>query len=219
MLDGLKSMVEIRLISRENIRDFCLVFFMISLLYGFTKLSLARETGPTNAKVIQEEADRLYTVLNAHDLSKTIIGSGFKDYSDASKTEILRRLVARYEPSPSGELLARLLFIRTTENEAAMRSVFIANLRASDHNARKFSLYGLKELGHEALVDLALLSMRDSADTVVAAAILILLPKAKEDVSLMAYLQDFFAAKKDDKAFYMSMSLLMANGIVPAHND
>jgi len=169
----------------------------------------------SDTKTIQEDADRLYTALSNDDIPKTVLASGFQDFSDACKNEVVVRVTQMYRPSPTGALLARLILIQTPENSEIMRAAFVASLRSADPEARKFCLYGLKELGHEALSDLALASMRDDTDTITSTALTILLPTAKEDENLLAFLQEFYVANKDNEAFHMSISLLEAHGIIP----
>jgi hypothetical protein len=57
--------------------------------------------------------------------------------------------------------------------------------------------------------------MRDDSDQVLAAAIDILLPGAKEDPNLWGFLQGFYVTHKGKDAFHMSVSLLEAHGIAP----
>jgi hypothetical protein len=163
---------------------------------------------------IAEDAERLYKILNEEDIGKKILLSGFVEYSDATKHAVVQRLLRTYDPAPSGKLLARLLYIRTSENEAGMRTLFLANLRSPQPDARRITLFGLKELKHPALLDLALLSMRDDADQVLAVALEILLPETKSNADLRAYLQGFYAAHQGKGEFHMSCSLLEAHGIV-----
>jgi len=167
-----------------------------------------------NGAKITEDAERLYQTLNEEDLGKRVLLAGFVEYSDTTKLAVVARLLRTYAPAPSGRLLARLLYIRTTENEPAMRTVFLANLRSPNPDARRISLFGLKELRHPALLDLALVSMRDDSDQVVAIALEILLPETKANADLRSYLQDFYAAHQGKSEFYMSCSLLEAHGIV-----
>ena len=108
-----------------------------------------------DSEAIQQEADRLYAILNDEDVPKKVMLSGFVQYSAASKNQVVARIARTFEPPPQGALLARLLFIRTGDNQRSMRNAFIANLRSPHADARKFSLLGLKELGYEALPDLA----------------------------------------------------------------
>jgi hypothetical protein len=166
-----------------------------------------------NRKAIDSEADRLFKVLNAEEIPKKVLLAGFVEYSDSSKNELVARLLRTIAPPAKGALLGRLLYIRTPENEKLMRTLFLTNLRSPDADARKMSLFGLKELGHTGLADLALLSMRDDSDRVLAMALEILLPGAKADRSQWAFLQAFYSAHKDMDAYHMSLSLLEAHGI------
>ncbi len=172
-----------------------------------------------DANLIQDEANRLQEVLTAEKVHPLVLEEGFTEFSNASKNALVARVARTFAPHPSGKLLARLLFIRTADNEAAMRTAFVANLRSPDAEARKASLYGLAELGHEALQDLALLSMRDEADQVLTAALNILLPIAKETPNLWAYLQNLYTTLQGKETLHMSLSLLEAHGIAPPRTE
>lgn len=166
-----------------------------------------------DSRAIEEEAERLLEALSAEKVHPLVLEAGFKEYSNASKNEVVARVARAFVPPPKGALLARLLFIRTPENETSMRTAFLANLRSPYAEARKFSLLGLKQVGHEALMDLALLSLRDDADQVLATALDLLLPAAKTNRSLWTLLQGFYATHKGQEAFHMSIGLLEAHGI------
>jgi len=167
----------------------------------------------TDERDIQEEAERLYAVLSDHYLPKLVAQSGFAEYSAASKDEVVARVARTHTPTPEGALIARLLFIRTPENEENLQTVFLANLHAPDAEARKFSLYGLKELHHPALADLAFTAMHDPSDPVMVAALNVLLPDVKKDPVRWAFLQNFYLAHRDGQEFHMSVAILQANGI------
>ncbi len=84
---------------------------------------------------------------------------------------------------------------------------------ASDPAARRASLQGLEKLEHAALVDFALLSLRDETDEAVHAACQILLPVAKRDARIWEILEGVYAARKDSEKFGSSVNLLKANGV------
>jgi len=171
-------------------------------------------TAMPDSNELRAETDRLQEALNQDDISPLVLDAGFKDYSAASKNALVERAARGFAPAPSAKLLARLLFIRTPDNEPAMRAAYVANLRSSEDRARAHSLYGLQKLGHDKLADLALLSLRDTADPVVSAAITILLPQTKSDARLHDFLSSLYLARRSDPAFHASTSLLEANGFV-----
>lgn len=164
------------------------------------------------SKAAQEEADRLHEALS-DEVPKKVLLSGFKEYSEASKNEVVARVLRSISPAPEAGLLARLPFIRTAANEASLRTIFLTNLRSPHAEARKASLTNLKELRHPGLADLALLSLRDESDSVLALALSFLLPGAKEDPSVKAFLEALHAARKGREEYHMSVSLLEAHGI------
>jgi hypothetical protein len=167
---------------------------------------------------LKEETDRLYALLTGGDIPMTVAASGFKDFSEAAKDEVAARLARQYLPELSPPTLGHVLLLRTAKNEAALRLVFVSHLRAADARARKSSLVGLKSLGHPALADLALLSMRDDQDAVLAMAIDALLPAARADRALWTFLQGYYAVRKPmGDAFHTSIALLEAHGFPGAY--
>jgi hypothetical protein len=162
---------------------------------------------------MKEEADRLFKLLNAEELPRAIAISGLNSFSAESKNEVVAHIVGAFAPAPGGHLLGRLLMIQTDENKADMETAFLANLRSADPQARKASLYGLAQLHYAGFTDLALLSLRDDSDQVLAMACDLLLPKAKQDPRLWKILQDVHAMHKGDPQFHMTVSLLEAHGI------
>ena len=182
------------------------LLLVFATVVGCDRASVA-ETGA------ETEANRLYTLLGGENASLVDMDAGFPSYSDASKNAVVERAARTFVPPPPALLLARLLMIRTPANEGVMREAFVANLRAPDAQARKASLYGLKELGTPALEEYALLSLRDEDDAVTATAIEILVPHAKRDPRLTSVLEEFHAAHQGDDRFHMSLGLLDAHGI------
>jgi hypothetical protein len=162
---------------------------------------------------VEEEADRLFEILNADDLPLVIATSGLNAFSDASKNAVVARAARSFVPAPAGHLLGRLHMIRTDENKADMQTAFLANLRSPYPDARRASLRGLGELDYPGFTDLAILSLRDDTDEVLVTACDLLLPQAKDDPHLWKILQDVYAMHKGDPRFHMTMSLLEAHGI------
>jgi len=161
---------------------------------------------------VTAEANRLFELLNTYDVPPTILESGLKQFSVESKDELVSR-VARTVPSPSGKLLARLLFVLTPANTSDVIAIYVRNLHSADPDARKFSLYGLQQLGHPAIAEFATAALEDDEDQVVNAACSILLPASKRDPHLWKVLQSRYSARKDDPRFSTSTSLLKAHGI------
>lgn len=161
----------------------------------------------------QDEADRLFDLLNSDEVPRAVMMSGFSDFSNEAKNEVAARVAREFANDPRGRLLGRLLMIQTEENKADLAKAFIANLRSSRPQARQASLYGLAKLDHESLVHFALLSLRDDTDQVLATACDILLPKAKDDPGLRQILKDVYLSHKDNPDFHMTTSRLEAGGI------
>jgi hypothetical protein len=162
---------------------------------------------------VDEEADRLYELLAESDPSLVEMEAGFPDYSVESKLAVVERVARTFAPPPGGSLVARLLMIRTPQNEAALRRVLVANLRSADPQARRVSLHGLRETGHPDVAELAISALRDEEDAVVATAIEILAPLARDDVRLRSFLEDFAFSRRGDERFHMSLGLLEAHGV------
>jgi hypothetical protein len=162
---------------------------------------------------VKEEADSLFDLLNAEELPPTIAITGLDRFGAESKNELVARVARAFDPIPRGQLLFRLLLILTDENKADMEMAFLVNLRSPDPQARRASLYGLATLNYPGFIDLAILSLRDDSDQVLATACDLLLPKAKEDPRLWKILQDVYSIHKGDPQFYMTVSILEAHGI------
>jgi len=182
-----------------------LVIMVLTLLW--------RSVDMANSNGVAEETDRLLAVLNADEVPPHLLEAGLPDFSVASKNELVARVARTFAPAPSGRLLARLQFILTDQNKPDMVTAYVVNLRSPQAEARKFSLYGLQQLEHPALTDLALLSLRDDNDEVLFAACHILLPQARQEARLWKILQGVYAVHQGQKKFYMSMSLLEGHGI------
>ena len=161
----------------------------------------------------KEEIDRLFELLTVEDLPPAAALSGFGALSAESKNEVVSRVARTLDPPPSGKVLARLLMIQTDENRADMQTAFLANLRSPYPEARHASLYGLAQLNYPGFTDLAILSLRDDSDQVLATACDLLLSKAKQEPRLWKILQDVYAVHKGDPQFHMTVSLLEAHGI------
>src|SRR4029077_3386125 len=161
----------------------------------------------------KEEIDRLFELLSVEDLPPAAALSSFSTFSDESKNEVMARIAQTLNPAPSGKVLARLPNILTDENKTDMETAFLANLRSPHPNARRASLYGLAQLNYPGFTDLAILSLRDDSDQVLAAACDLLLARAKQEPRLWKILQDVYRVHKGDPQFHMTMSLLEAHGI------
>ena len=163
---------------------------------------------------IAEETTRLTEFLSFPDLNPLIIEKTLKGFSDTSKNELVASLARTFNPPPSGRLLMRLLYIRTAENEADMKTLYIANLGSPQADARAASLHGLNETKHPLVFDFALSALRDDSNQVLFAACNILLPKAKEDPNIRKLLQEVHASHVGDPAFHMTTNLLEAHSIL-----
>lgn len=162
---------------------------------------------------VRQETERLFELLNAEDLPPGVIVSELEQLSVESKNELVSKIASTFDPEPSGQILARLTLILTEENKTDIERAFITNIRSSDPQARKASLYGLAKLNYSGFIDLAILSLRDDSDQVSAIACDLLIPKAKQDPKLRKILQDVYSIHKDDTRFHMTVSLLKAHGI------
>ncbi len=162
---------------------------------------------------MNEEAGRLFELLNVEDLPPGSVLPELDQFSVESKNELVAHVARTFDPAPRGRLLARLLLILTDENKADMEMAFIANLRSPRPQARKASLYGLAQLKYPGITELAILSLRDESDQVVVTACDLLLHKAKQDPRLWKILQDLYSIHKGNPQFYLTVSLLEANGI------
>jgi hypothetical protein len=174
----------------------------------------------SEANTVTAEADRLFELLNAYDVPPVVLESGLKRFSSESKNELASRIARRTVPTPSGRLLARLLFILTDSNRNDVTAAYVNNLQSPLSDARKFSLYGLQQLQHPALTEFAKKALTDPEDQVLTASYHILLPEAKRDPQLWKLLQEKFDVHKADKSFSGSTNLLRAHGIegpAPGH--
>ena len=159
------------------------------------------------------EADRLFDILNGKEVRPSALDSAINTFSDAAKNAVVTRVAVTFEPPPHGALLSRLLLIMTGSNKVEMAAAFMENLRSPDPEARQASLRGLEKLEHPALVDFALLSLRDNSDTVVAAACQILVARAQRDPIIRKFLQSAYRSRMGRREFYLSNSVLEASGI------
>jgi hypothetical protein len=161
----------------------------------------------------EQEVNELLELLTVEDLVPHLAITGFEHFTDEAKNEVVNRLASRLEPPPSGHLLARLQLILTEDNRQQVVTAYLANLRSPEPGARQASLRGLAELRYPGVADLALASLRDDADQVVATACDILLPEAADDPALRGILTDVYAAHRDDAAFHVTTAILAAHGI------
>jgi len=166
-----------------------------------------------NSSASANDAERLYAVLNGGDVSPVVLTSAAHDFDDTAKNQLVARVASMFTPPPSGALLARLLFIQTPANRAGMTDIFLVNLRSPLPEARKASLQGLEKLEHPSLISLALASLHDESDGVLAVACQILTTKAKDDAVVQKALRSAYAARAGRKEFYLSNSILEASGI------
>jgi len=160
-----------------------------------------------------DEATQLEHFLDGGGLHPLILETKLKEFSEASKNELVARLARTFTPPPGGRLLMRLLYIRTPENEANLTTLYITNLHSPNEGARAASLHGLRELNHPNVFEFALAALRDDDDRVLFEACTILLPQAKEDPNMIRILQDVHAQHAGDTNFHMTTSLLEAHGI------
>lgn len=160
------------------------------------------------------EVERLYQLLNGEKPHPLQLENGAKAASNQTKNELVSQLALTYLPPPPGRVLGRIMYIRTDENRSDMTFALIANLRSPDPEARASALYGLQTLGHPALADFALMSLRDDTDLVLTAACYVLVEKAKQDPRLRKLLEEVHALRRKDTQFHQSVSLLEAHGFV-----
>ena len=161
---------------------------------------------------LEEAVQQLAELLDTDDLVPYQATTGLAEIGDDAKNALAAQLARRLDPPPSGRLLARLPLILTDANRDDIVSTLMTNLRSPDANARRASLVGLNELGYEQATDLALASLRDGADPVVATAAQILVQHA-DDPRVRGVLGDLVAAHRDDPDFHLTRSLLEAHGI------
>ncbi|HEX8651033.1 MAG TPA: hypothetical protein VF708_09325 [Pyrinomonadaceae bacterium] len=157
---------------------------------------------------VAEEAARLEELLNTGGIHPLVYEKQLAEFSEASKNELVARLVRTFSPPPLGRLLMRLLDIRTPENEAALMTLYLTNLRSPNADARGASLHGLNELQHTLVIEFALSSLRDDNDFVLFEAATILLLKAKDDPNILKILQEVYASHAGDPNFPMTTNLL-----------
>ena len=156
---------------------------------------------------VAAEADRLEGMLFGMEVSKFMISTRFEPFRGVSKDEVVQRLARRPAPLP-GRVLARLPYIETPENRAAIVALYRRDLGSSLPEARQESLYGLERLGEPDAVDAARAALRDDDDGVLVAAISILLPRAGGDAGTWRLLQRLYQSRKDEPRLYNSMGLL-----------
>jgi hypothetical protein len=159
------------------------------------------------------DADKLFDILNSDKVHPTVLDSAVKNFSDATKNQVVTRVVTTFEPPVRAALLTRLLFILTEQNRAEMSAAFIANLRSPLPEARKASLQGLEKLKHPALDEFALLSLRDDSDGILSIACQILVPRAQRDPTFWKVLHSAYRARAGKREYYLSNSILEAHGL------
>jgi hypothetical protein len=162
---------------------------------------------------MRQETERLLGLLDALEVHPAILQEGLGDFSADSRNELVAHLASAPDLSASARLLSRLLFIRTPENEADLRTVFLRYLQSPLPEARKASLYGLDALGDPAMPFLAESALDDPDDRVVAAACDLLLRKASPDPRWRELLERVHAAHKGDEGFRSTLGLLESQGI------
>ena len=161
-----------------------------------------------------DEIRRLLDILEAYEVPTDVLESGLDAFSEKAKNAVVQRL-ARAPESPPGRVVARLLFIRTPQNESDLAAVFRRGSRSPDPAARKFSLYGLDQLDHPAATEAALEALADDDDQVVFAAAMMLLPNAAQESRIADALREAYAAREGKEEFHASVSLLKARLIEP----
>ena len=167
-----------------------------------------------NSSPAASEADRLFEILSSKEVRPSVLDSAISTTTEAAKNEVVARVAVGFQPPPPGALLTRLLLIATASNKAQMAVAFIGNLRSPFPEARQASLQGLEKLASPALVQFALLSLRDDSDPVVAVACQILVARTGEDPTVWKFLQSAYLSRKGRKEFYLSNSVLEARGIM-----
>jgi hypothetical protein len=165
----------------------------------------------SNAAV--NDADKLYAILNGENVHPVVLDSAINSFSEMAKNQVVARVASTFAPPPGGALLDRLLFISTPGNQAEMAGAFIVNLRSPLPEARRASLQGLEKLEHPALVQFALLSVRDESDMVVALACQILTARTKQDPVVWKLLRSAYTARVGRQEFYLSNTILEAHGV------
>jgi hypothetical protein len=159
------------------------------------------------------DADRLLALLNEDKIHPAELDSAMKSFTDAVKNEVVARVTATFDPPPPARVLSRLLFIRTSSNQAELGAAYVANLRSPFPDARKASLQALQQLEHPALVSLALLSLRDDSDAILAVACQILVERSSKDPAVWRLMQSAYRSRAGKREYYLSNSILEAHGI------
>jgi HEAT repeat protein len=161
-----------------------------------------------------DETDRLIAILEDHHVRPDVLESGLAEFSDEAKDAAAARVASAPGPAP-GQVLARLLLIRTARNEADIATALRTGLQAPDAAARKFAIYGLQALGLPEATDAARAALDDDDDQVVVAAASVLLPEAAGDPQVADALRDAYEARVGNEEFHASVSLLKARLIDP----
>jgi len=169
--------------------------------------------GADSAPSLPAEAGRLQSALGANSVSPLVIESGFREFSAASKNELVAWLAQRHETWPSGKVLARLPFILTPQNKVGMGAVFLRNLRSPSAEARTSCLYGLERLAHPQLQQSAEMLLRDEWDDVLVAACTLLVPQAAQDPRVWKQLHGLYVSHSGQTRFHASNALLEAHGL------
>jgi hypothetical protein len=162
---------------------------------------------------LHDDVARLRDILGHPELPPGVATDVLPEFSDEVRDALVGQVAREFEPPPPGQLLARLVFVVTDENRDAIVGTYLANLRSPLADGRRASLLGLAHLGYRQITDLAMVSLRDDADPVVAAAVDLLLPLAADDDRVRAVLGQILAAHADDAEFHMTAALLRAAGI------
>jgi hypothetical protein len=181
---------------------------------ALTQVAIARGSEMQNSNVAQE-VDDLFNLLDTEDLRPATFESALPRFTTESKDIVAARVagMSATPTPPSGRVLARLGNIRTQNNRSDLIQAFVSNLRSSDPLARKFSLFGLSDLGHPGIHDFAVRALDDNTDMVLSAAIQILLPAASKNPEIRKRLEGVYNRHKGDERFRLSMGLLESGGI------
>jgi hypothetical protein len=161
---------------------------------------------------VDDEVARIQEALDVEDLVPAVALTAFDGFSDEARDAVVTRIATRFDPPPSGRVLARLPLVVTDAGRSALVSTYLVNLRSPDPQARRASLEGLSGLGYPGITDVALAALRDESDGVVAAAAQMLVPVAAADRVVAALLAGVRASHAGDAAFHLTVSVLEGHG-------
>ncbi|HZS35812.1 MAG TPA: hypothetical protein VFF06_03250 [Polyangia bacterium] len=128
------------------------------------------------------------------------------------RDELMAHLAQRFEPPVTAPVLGRAWAFADAGNRRALEQLYLVNLRSTNHSARAACVRALGRLGYADMDDVALIALRDDHDEVSAAAVEILVKRARTDALVAGLLRHVARARAAQPEFQSTRELLRAHG-------